>query len=113
MSKTIASPVKRWPGTVALADPLTYPQLIAYQLALVESQQFVGVKGKRSEYYGALLRGICGCVEEWKLSGRGWPDAPSANSIPSTPQAASEKLIDWLLTEVAALVYEADTGPNE
>ena len=36
MSKVITSPVKRWPGSVTLADPLTFPQYAAWRNALDE-----------------------------------------------------------------------------
>lgn len=113
MSKIIVSPVKRWPGSVTLSDPLTYPQLIAYQLAQVDAQAIIERKGRRSEYYHCLLRGFFACVERWELSGKGWPDTVTADNIPSTPIAASEKLIEWLLGEVTVLLIEADSGPNE
>lgn len=40
MSKVIKSPVDKFPGTVTLYDPLSFPQVIAIEKATVASREF-------------------------------------------------------------------------
>lgn len=108
MSKTITSPVKRYPGTVVLSDPLTFPQAFAFEDALgaVSEARESGNMG-RIRY--ALLPGILACVEEWHLSG--FPERPALDNFPSTPRVSIASLIDWLVEELTALYREADDVP--
>ena len=115
MSKIITSPSKRWPGTVTLSDPLTYPQFLAVQDAVL------GIQALRAEPDGDTLTqerinymylpGLVDCVEEWRLEN--FPDEVTADTFQVTPGAASGELITWLLSEVIALYREADEVPNE
>ena len=107
MSKIIASPVKRWPGTVVISDPLSYPQLLRFREAL-------GAVGGNDDWMAvnyAVLPGVIACVEEYHL--QGFPEQVTAESWPATPPASSARLIAWLINEINALMAEAEPDPNE
>jgi hypothetical protein len=109
MSKVVTSPVKRFPGTVTLSDPLNYPQVITLEEAISEA-------GKLSEptqaaYNYTLLPGVLKCVEVWSLEG--FPASVTADTFPATPRVPSAELLGWLIGEVVALYREADESPNE
>lgn len=110
MSKVITSPVKKWPGTVTLADPLSFPQYLAWRDALRAARDYLteaGDAAQQDEYDLRLLPGIVGCVEKWGLTDF------NPNPFPATPRIASAKLIVWLVNEMAAIVNEADDVPND
>lgn len=110
MSKIITSPVKKWPGTVVLSDPLTFPQLFAFEDAINAVRE--GAEGMTNDKAdGLLLPGILACVEEFQLTG--FPAHPTFETFPSTPRIASNRLIAWLAKEITALYQEAETVPNE
>jgi hypothetical protein len=106
MSKIVASPVKRFPGTVTLADPLTYPQAIAWGEALDAARQ----EQSRARINYALLPGILACVEEWRLGNI--PANPTPETFPSTPLISSAQLLSWLIEEISKLFAEAEDIPN-
>ena len=109
MSKRIESPVKRYPGSVVLHDPLTYPQLIAFQNAITEAQavgETTWVKLRQ-----ALLPGILACVESWNIEGV--PEEPNMDNFPATPIVSAGNLVNWLQESITALLVEAETIPNE
>lgn len=108
MPKTITSPVKRFPGTVVLSDPLTFPQAFAFEDALASVKEArEGENMGRIRY--ALLPGVLACVEEWHLTG--FPEQPALDNFPSTPRVSVASLIDWLVGEITALYREADEVP--
>jgi hypothetical protein len=109
MPKVITSPVKRFPGTVTLSDPLTFPQVIAFQDALGAVGELEKTTWARLRY--ALLPGIISCVEKWELEGVS--EHPNIDTFPCTPLVSAGKLVDWLQEEVTALLVEAETVPNE
>ena len=109
MSKVITSPVDRWPGTVTLSDPLTFPQALAVEDALdaVDKE----ATQRRQNY--TILPGLLACIEEWHIEGKGFPKSPTAETFPSTPAIAAAELIAWLIEEIIGLYYEAEPDPNE
>jgi len=109
MSKRIDSPVKRFPGSVTLHDPLTYPQVIAFQDATAAA----GAMGETTwmKLRLALLPGILACVENWEVEGV--PEAPTIDNFPATPLVSSGELVNWLQEEITGLLIEAETVPNE
>jgi len=110
MSKVITSNVKRWPGTVTLSDPLTFPQVIAFQDA-IDAASELGSSVTVSKYNQALLPGILECVEAWDLGN--FPDPVGEDNFPATPRTASASLIGWLVTEIVVLFGESEPDPNE
>ena len=82
MSKVITSPVKRFPGTVTLSDPLTFPQSLAVEDALDAAQELGEVSVRRQNY--TVLPGLMECVEEWDIEGKGFPQNRMRESVAST-----------------------------
>ena len=111
MPKVITSPVKRFPGTVTLSDPLTFPQVIAFQDAIGDVQELEEGEKTWPKMLYALLPGIIACVEKWELEGVS--EHPTVDTFPGTPLMSAGKLVDWLQGEVTALLVEAETVPNE
>jgi hypothetical protein len=100
--------VKRFPGTVTLSDPLTFPQVFAVQDAIAATEELGAVTVQR--YNHAILPGIFECVEEWALEG--FPDNPTVDTFPATPSKASAELIGWLIREVVDLFEDSEPDPN-
>ena len=114
MPKLITSPVAHWPGTVTLSDPLTYPQFLAVQDAVLGIQALRDEPGEtltQERINFMYLPGLIGCIEEWRLEN--FPDEVAVDTFPSTPGLASAELITWLLSEIIALYNEAEEVPNE
>jgi len=127
--KEITSPVKKWPGTVTISDPLSLPQAVMFQHALRESRdkliqglEDAGVdveNAKDSDYDKVNLSlselnviyidAILGCVEEWSLDGIENPP----KSLPGTPSLSANKLVSWLIKEITTLFQEDEEVPNE
>ena len=110
MSKIITSPVKRWPGTVTLSDPLNYPQAMAVEEALDEAA-LLDEEVSRNRRSFVLLPAFLMCVESWDLEG--FPEQVTAETFPATPAVVSANLLSWLIGEVTVLFAEADESPNE
>jgi hypothetical protein len=104
MSKIITSPVKRFPGTVTIADPLTYPQYFAF----TEAMRTVTKDDDIAHQEAMALPGILKCVEAWDI-----PVAlpVTVDNFPSTPRQSVNRLLGWLIGEITRLIYEAD-DPN-
>lgn len=115
MSKVITSPVKRWPGTVTLSDPLTFPQVFAFEDAneAVQAEVNNGAKDDLSvaRVSWLILPGVLSCVEAWNL--KDFPAAPTVDTFPATPKLSRAYLIAWLVREITALYREAEESPNE
>ena len=109
MSKKIESPVKRFPGYVTLHDPLTYPQVMAFQDATAAAGELEDPTWTRLRF--ALMPGILACVESWEVEGI--PEEPSIDNFPATPLVSAGELVNWLQEEITTLLVEADTVPNE
>jgi hypothetical protein len=110
MGRVITSPVAQFPGTVTLAEPLTFPQFLAWQDAVTAMRDLIDQdEPDASRAEQALLPGLCACIETWNLNG-GQQYTPE--TFPATPRAASSQLIAWLLRETTALITAADADPN-
>ena len=124
MPKVIESPVKKFPGTVTLFDPLTMPQVVKIDECLLSRRQYFeeteidGARGyvlKDDAFWShpdtIALDAILVCVEEWNL--KNLPDDLTAENFPGSPRPASRALINWLVIEILA-VYQGETEvPNE
>ena len=108
MSKIILSPVKRWPGSVIISDPLTFPQLLAFRESLEKASQEGDGDWLASNY--AVLPGVLACVEEVHL--QGFPEGIMAETWPATPPVSAARLIAWLIDEINVLMAEAEPDPN-
>ncbi len=108
MTKIITSPVKKWPGTITLHDPLTFPQVLAFQDAL-DGARGLGADVTLSHVNYTLLPGIFACIAAWNLDGIS--NEPTPDTLPASPAAASAQLIAWLIDEITALFREANEVP--
>lgn len=105
--KTVVSPVKRWAGSVTLADPLTFPQWFAWQEAIKAAQFVMGSSETTpSSVDSLLLPGILACVAEWKLDK--FPQTVTPETFPATPRKSSAQLVAWLVHEITAIASEDD-----
>ena len=107
MPKTITSPVEKYPGSVTLADPLNYPQYLAWKAAINSARDCGDDVDARLM---KLLPGICVCVSEWKLEGLG---QLAPDTFPATPRMAAMELAGWLVREITSIVTGTDGLPNE
>jgi hypothetical protein len=105
MSKVIHSPVKKWPGTVTLQDPMLFPAYMRLKDALEVSSATEDPATKMS----LSLPGVCACVEKWELAGLG---EVTPDTFPASPLRASAELFSWLMGEVVGLLSEAEDIPN-
>ena len=98
---------------MVLHDPLTYPQVIAYQDAISDVVKLMedGKEPTLQRLNFALLPGIFACVEKWNLENI--PENLTIESFPATPMQAAGELIDWLREEVLLLITQATEVPNE
>ena len=110
MSKVITSPVEDFPGTVTLADPLTFPQSIAFEDALIAARDIEG-RITRAKAQFATIPGILACVESWDLEN--FPENVGADNFPSTPHVPSARLIDWLSEEISIIFVGGESVPSE
>lgn len=110
MSKVITSPVKKFPGTVTLSDPLTFPQVFAVEDALDKSIEVDSAFASSRARY-AVLPAIIECVEKWELEGI--PENVTVETFPATPPTSTARLIAWLINEIVELFKEAEPDPNE
>lgn len=110
MGKIITSPVKRFPGTVTLGYPLTYPQLIAWRKAVDNLPDGAKISETAADDNLALaiLPGVCACVEKWELAGL---ENITPQTFPATPRIASARLLIWLISEINAVIAEDDESP--
>ena len=108
MPKRIECPVEKYTGYVILHDPLTFPQVIAFQDAINNVRSEEGITWTRLRY--ELLQGILPCVKEWHLEN--FPDEPTIDTFPATPLIQAGKVVDWLQREITELLSEAENIPN-
>ena len=110
MSKVITSPVKRFPGTVTLSDPLTFPQVFAFDDAIKEVNALPEDDTSWTRKYYIIMQGICPCIEQWNLEGLG---QLTADNFPATPKVPIANLIMWLAGEIYQLYRDAEDVPLE
>lgn len=109
MAKVITSPVKKWPGTVTLVDPLTFPQLIAFEQASEAAKAVLAREGTQGEYDAAFIPGLLACVAVWELAGL--PAIVTFETFPTRPRKASTQLMLWLAGEIGSYIREDDDLP--
>lgn len=107
MSKVITSPVKKWPGTVTLCDPLSLPQALAVRESYKASLELAGGAEDIENvdlvaFHNELAPALLDCVKSWELEGLDNPPSP----FPGTPRKSSAELMIWLTNEVTALFSE-------
>ena len=101
MSKVITSPIKRFPGTVTIPDPMTWDQLSRWG-------DFVsGFKKNSFDNLRAEAAFIPGFVE--KIDIVGFP-VDSATNPPKQLKAFSA-LMDWIVGEILQVIEGDEIGP--
>ncbi len=131
MGKIITSPVKKWPGTVTLSDPLSLPQAVKFQESIRDARNtynkafeaagidtdlqnakevdFEKIELSTAELSEVRLEAVLDCVEEWNLEGIESPPNP----FPGSPAISSARLMQWLIGEITKLLTEDEEAPNE
>ena len=96
--KVVKSPVKKWPGTIAIQNPLSFPQIVAIEDAIQQARE-LGEDISIGKYHSTLLDAFLDCVSDWNLEGLSNPPVP----FPATPRLASTELIAFIIEEVMGL----------
>jgi len=101
VSKVIQSPVKRFPGSVTLYDPVPYPNFIEWEKA-------IGTEGKGADPEKQLIMwgGVKAMVEKWEI-----PEFDIEKPV-ATPRVAVINLLSWLVTEIGKFINEVEESPN-
>lgn len=113
MSKVITSQIKRFEGSVTIADPITLAQAQAIEAGMKppEEQEIVNGRVWLSVQDSAKLPAIFACVEKWELSGL--PENVTADTFPASPRGATHKLIDFIFAEIFKVYIGEAEVPNE
>lgn len=111
MSKVIQSPVKRFQGSVTIADPLTLPQAQLIEAAMRPPESDNDGRIWLTVFDIGKLPAIFGCVEKWELENI--PENVTAETFPASPRGDTHKLIDWIFREVLAVYLGEAEVPNE
>lgn len=107
MPKTITSPIKRWPGSVTIADPLTLPQAQLIENGLEKPDTKEGERIWLTVIDTMKLPAVLGCVEKWELENF------KSDPFPASPRGDSHKLIDWIFGEMLKVYFGEAIVPNE
>jgi hypothetical protein len=107
MPKTITSPVKCWPGTIIISEPLSWPQYLAWKRAVQAARDLPEI----DEQAGLLIGGVCACVEKWELGGS-FPAHVSPETWPASPHNAAMRLLGTLVGAIGAVINAEDGDPN-
>lgn len=116
MPKIITSPVKRWVGTVTIADPLTLPQAEAIEAALDAGLDIDPevIKKRKGISFLTLdkprVPAILACVEQWNLEN--FPDVKSGENFPYSPAKDRHAFVTWLFDEIKNIYFGELEIPN-
>ena len=108
MDKIVKSPVKKWPGTITITNPLSFPQVIAIEDAIQQARE-LGEGISIGKYHSVLLDAFLDCVSDWNLEGLENPPVP----FPATPRLESTKLTAFIIDEVMKLFNDELEIPEE
>ena len=103
--KTITSPVKKFPGTVVIKDPLPYPDYIAWEKGLLSEDDKAEIT--QGEVEQALWSGVLAVVEKWELKNF------DPENLPATPRVAVLNLLAWIVKEIGLIINEVEESPKE
>jgi hypothetical protein len=96
---------------VEIHDPLTYPQVIAFQEAISEVANMRDSDPSLQQLHFALLPGIFACIKEWNIENL--PEDVSPENFPAIPPLKSAEFVDWLREEIMLMFIEAEEIPKE
>jgi len=113
MSKVITSAVKRFPGTVTLVYPFTYPVYTAWKNAVkqFEPGTRIGTVSLDDDMVQIAIQGICACIEKWdieEIKGEAPRGTVTPETFPASPRISSARLISWLMSEINKVIAEED-----
>lgn len=100
MSKTVTSPVDKFPGTVTLWDPIPLPRVLAYEASIAKIRALEA--SSNSTISEACIPGILQCIEEINIEG--FPENVTFENWPFTPRWAAAKLVAWIMKEIDIIV---------
>jgi hypothetical protein len=106
MTRSVQSPVERWPGAIVVSDPLTLPQVAALERSIANIGALVDPT--QAEIELALLPGILSCVQSHTL--QGLPNTLTADNFPGTPRPDAIALLDAISKTVLA-IYKNEQTP--
>jgi len=104
MGKQIISPVKKFPGSVILKDPLPYPDFITWEKGLTSAKADGITEGEREVCF---MKAISAVIEKWDLENFD-PDNP-----PATPRTPVLKILTWLIDEIGKMINGVEDIPKE
>lgn len=109
MPKVITSPVKQFPGTVTLTEPLFLPQAEVIEEAL--DFKVDGDTIRITTLDKKYLPAVFACVEKWDLVN--FQVDPAAQTIQMSPRRASHEVVDWIWSEIIKIYIGESEVPNE
>jgi hypothetical protein len=105
MSKIITSEIKKFPGTVTLSDPISYPQYERWSKAWESQLELSKEERETLTNEKVMWAEIMPMVEKWELENF------DPNKPPAAPRVPVIELLIWLVTEVGKIINEG-TDPN-
>ena len=118
MGKVIQSPSKRYPGSITLSYPLTFPQYATWRRTLDEMPDPPETEGEEAAGWRIfdlaadpdkavlMLPVIFEIVEKWEL--QNMPEPLTVETFPSTPPASVYRLLLRILAEINGIISEDD-----
>lgn len=115
MSKQIASPSKRWPGSITLRypvpiEPYTVWKRCIEEVAALKAQSATDADADDVALLRLILPGICALVEKWELGGD-FPQVVTPETFPYLPRKSSNLLIIALINAINEIIIEEDDLP--
>jgi hypothetical protein len=101
--KAITCPVKRWPGTIVIAHPMTLPQVALFQRMWRELGELGDVSSL--EQSAVLWPGLRELILEWNIKNL---DLPSPDNFPGQPTKDVDEFFVWLFKEVLDAYQKAE-----
>ena len=104
MGKVIESPVKEFPGTVEIFQPVPYPEFITWEKKIAESDEALQlvIKGDPKYTQGEAeyltWKAIAGMVQNWNIE-KFDISKPSAD-----PRVSVMQLMAWLVREIGKVI---------
>lgn len=119
MTNVRTSPIKQFPGSIRLIDPVVLPAVAKYEQAMLDgrelTREYTPEGGKfpvglaAANYYATILPGVFAIVEGFEIEGI--PTNPTVESFPYKPKKAAELLVAWLVDTVKQYVEEDNQVP--
>lgn len=99
-----------------MADPMTMPQVKAFEEAKQSTQERIdefkeGSSIKKYIVSESMLPAVCACVQEWHIEN--FPETVTPDNFPMSPIAESHNLIRLIFGEINKIYLGEITIPNE